>query len=39
MTPQDEVPRSGHGGLRIALLDPSGTVGLVIELVEMTGAQ
>jgi methylmalonyl-CoA/ethylmalonyl-CoA epimerase len=35
---QDEVPRSGHGGHRIAFLDPASTGGLVIELVEMVGA-
>jgi methylmalonyl-CoA/ethylmalonyl-CoA epimerase len=35
---KDEVPRSGHGGHRIAFLDPASTAGLVIELVEMTGA-
>jgi methylmalonyl-CoA/ethylmalonyl-CoA epimerase len=34
----DEVPRSGHGGHRIAFLDPASTAGILIELVEMTGA-
>jgi methylmalonyl-CoA epimerase len=32
----DQVPRSGHGGHRIAFLDPSSTAGLLIELVEMS---
>lgn len=35
---RDEVPRIGHGGHRIAFLDPASTVGIVIELVEMRGA-
>lgn len=35
---RDEVPRIGHGGHRIAFLDPSSTAGIVIELVEMSGA-
>jgi methylmalonyl-CoA epimerase len=34
---KDDVPRSGHGGHRIAFLDPASTHGLVIELVEMVG--
>lgn len=34
---RDEVPRIGHGGHRIAFLDPASTAGLVIELVEMSG--
>ena len=34
----DEVPRSGHGGHRIAFLDPASTSGILIELVEMVGA-
>jgi methylmalonyl-CoA epimerase len=34
----DEVPRSGHGGHRIAFIDPASTAGILIELVEMTGA-
>jgi methylmalonyl-CoA/ethylmalonyl-CoA epimerase len=33
----DEVPRSGHGGHRIAFIDPSSTAGILFELVEMTG--
>jgi methylmalonyl-CoA epimerase len=33
----DEVPRSGHGGHRIAFLDPASTAGILIELVEMVG--
>lgn len=32
----DQIPRSGHGGHRIAFLDPSGTAGILIELVEMS---
>lgn len=32
---RDEVPRTGHGGTRIAFLDPSSTGGLVFELVEI----
>jgi methylmalonyl-CoA epimerase len=31
----DEVPRLGHGGARIAFLDPKSTGNLVIELVEI----
>lgn len=34
---RDEVPRMGHGGHRIAFLDPDSTAGILIELVEMTG--
>ena len=34
----DQVPRHGHGGHRIAFLDPASTAGILIELVEMTGA-
>ena len=34
---RDEVPRLGHGGHRIAFLDPSSTAGILIELVEMSG--
>jgi methylmalonyl-CoA/ethylmalonyl-CoA epimerase len=34
---QDEVPRSGHGGHKIAFLDPASTAGILIELVEMVG--
>jgi methylmalonyl-CoA epimerase len=32
----DQIPRSGHGGHRIAFLDPSSTAGILIELVEMS---
>lgn len=32
----DQVPRNGHGGHRIAFLDPSSTSGILIELVEMS---
>jgi methylmalonyl-CoA epimerase len=32
---RDEVPRIGHGGHRIAFLDPASTAGIVIELVEV----
>lgn len=32
---RDEVPRTGHGGTRIAFLDPASTGGLVFELVEI----
>lgn len=35
---RDEVPRIGHGGHRIAFLDPGSTAGILIELVEMGGA-
>jgi methylmalonyl-CoA/ethylmalonyl-CoA epimerase len=31
----DEVPRTGHGGTRIAFLDPRSTGNVLIELVEM----
>ncbi len=31
----DETPRTGHGGTRIAFLDPKSTGGLVFELVEI----
>ena len=34
---RDEVPRSGHGGNKIAFLDPDSTAGILVELVEMTG--
>ena len=34
---RDEVPRSGHGGHKIAFLDPASTAGILVELVEMTG--
>jgi methylmalonyl-CoA/ethylmalonyl-CoA epimerase len=33
----DEVPRSGHGGHRIAFIDPASTAGILFELVEMVG--
>lgn len=32
---RDEKPRTGHGGTRIAFLDPASTGGLVFELVEI----
>ena len=32
---QDEVPRIGHAGARIAFLDPKGTEGCLIELAEL----
>jgi methylmalonyl-CoA/ethylmalonyl-CoA epimerase len=31
----DEVPRTGHGGHRIAFLDPRSTADVLVELVEM----
>ncbi len=31
----DETPRTGHGGSRIAFLDPAATGGIVIELAEL----
>ena len=31
----DETPRAGHGGSRIAFLDPASTGGIVIELAEL----
>jgi methylmalonyl-CoA/ethylmalonyl-CoA epimerase len=31
----DQVPRSGHGGHRIAFLDPTSTGNVLVELVEM----
>jgi methylmalonyl-CoA/ethylmalonyl-CoA epimerase len=34
----DQVPRTGHGGHRIAFLDPASTKGILVELVEMVGA-
>ena len=34
----DEMPRTGHGGHRIAFIDPASTAGILIELVEMAGA-
>ena len=32
----DEVPRVGHGGARIAFLDPESTGNLLIELAEIS---
>lgn len=32
----DETPRTGHGGTRIAFIDPKSTGGLLFELVEAT---
>jgi methylmalonyl-CoA epimerase len=32
---QDETPRIGHGGARIAFLDPSSTGNVLIELAEL----
>ncbi len=32
---QDEAPRPGHGGCRIAFLDPASTGDVLIELAEM----
>ena len=34
----DEVPRVGHGGARIAFLDPESTGNLLIELAEISAA-
>ena len=34
----DEVPRVGHGGARIAFLDPESTGNLLIELAELPAA-
>lgn len=34
---RDEVPRTGHGGHKIAFLEPESTAGILVELVEMTG--
>lgn len=31
----DETPRAGHGGSRIAFIDPSATGGILIELAEL----
>jgi methylmalonyl-CoA/ethylmalonyl-CoA epimerase len=36
---RDETPRIGHGGHRIAFLDPASTAGILIELVEMVETQ
>ena len=35
----DEAPRPGHGGSRIAFLDPEATGGIVIELAELPPAR
>ncbi len=35
---RDETPRIGHGGARIAFLDPSSTGNVLIELAELAGA-
>ena len=35
----DEVPRIGHGGARIAFLDPESTGDLLIELAEISSGQ
>jgi len=32
---QDETPRTGHGGARIAFLDPAATGNVLIELAEL----
>ncbi len=32
---QDQTPRTGHGGTRIAFLDPASTANVLVELVEM----
>lgn len=32
---RDEVPRTGHGGHKIAFLEPESTAGILVELVEM----
>lgn len=34
---RDETPRIGHGGARIAFIDPSGTGNVLIELAELPG--
>lgn len=34
---RDEVPRTGHGGHRIAFLEPESTAGILVEFVEMSG--
>lgn len=31
----DETPRTGHGGSRIAFIDPSATGNLLVELAEL----
>jgi methylmalonyl-CoA/ethylmalonyl-CoA epimerase len=35
---RDETPRIGHGGARIAFLDPSATGNVLIELAELPGS-
>ena len=35
VTLRDETPRIGHGGARIAFIDPSATGNVLIELVEL----
>lgn len=35
---RDEVPRTGHGGHKIAFLEPESTAGILVELVEMSGS-
>ncbi len=35
---RDETPRTGHGGSRIAFLDPSSTGNVLIELAELPAA-
>lgn len=34
----DETPRTGHGGARIAFLDPRSTGSILIELAELSGS-
>jgi len=34
----DEKPRTGHGGARIAFLDPQSTGNILIELAELSGS-
>ena len=36
---RDETPRTGHGGSRIAFLDPSSTGKVLIELAELPAGQ
>ena len=36
---RDETPRIGHGGARIAFLDPSSTGNVLIELAELPAGQ
>ena len=35
---RDETPRTGHGGARIAFLDPSSTGNVLIELAELASS-